>query len=1788
MEIKKLSFRFVMACCVMLLMGVSEAKAKTYFVSTAEEFIEHWKANDNICIVADIDLSGFKEGDRCEKYTGTLSSLRLDKCSNYALMNIPEMLAVEMEGAYIHDIEIKDSKPDWDESLIDTNEGTAVLARDATKCRMERIILTNITIDGDDVLGAASYGACLFCHAYDSTFEEIEAYKCRIYTNSCYAGVFCGETIGSNFKKVVAHVGCAVFARGSIDNAYSGGLVGYAENSSFYDCHNLAQVAGNADCIGGIAGKSDGTTFELCNNYGSVSHKAIDGFEAFENSSKLSALSAPTLGSDEIDRLIGKGLSQEFSEMYQSSVSVLLGGVDMTHPVMTPNEVYEAKITEYMNDPLFSHEQYINEIREALGENLWETLPDMMTPREYAEKNLELYDDISSPADIEPGEMSNSAYWRGIGTVLAIVIEAYEVAKAIYKLQDHDNVGGIVGLMKGGSTKRCTNYGYIYSADAFAGGIVGQACDDNPSIVNCMNQGCVKGYEQTGGIVGQIQGGTLKTNINVGNVSSGNSTSDTFGCIYGEYEDGTKISHNLYVSNRNTTIYNPPCAEVTLKMLATGEAGVLLNKYAGENVWRQTLGVDYYPALGHASDSLITADQSIDPTIHTKHASNFVKALANQYSDIVLEDDIDLNSSLANFSSRLMPFYGSIDGQGHRLKNMYFVCDQVWRGHGANDNENTNVGLLSYARNATFKNLELCNFNVLVAQNTDTCAVFVGNSANCTYENIHITGSSTITPHAVNRRVGGLVGYSQNDSFTDCTTGPLCHFEGKCSYIADEIVVGGLVGESIGSSFTSCINKAEVVNDNDCTGGIVAKIENGKIERCLNMGFIRGAEYLGGIVGLAEDTEIHRCANTGLVRCTATFQESEVGGIVGRFAKDDANKALYECANWGNVYRSAGENQGAIYGDTSGSPSVHDNYYSFVTEDGDYPEGSFGREYVLSGEWTATYNADYDKHQGYYYQDIDRNSFGTHYPVPVAAAGEITKNWDCKSQKFSYSNLYNAGVDHTTDANKFGICQTCGSVCDVPAYYVDIDNSQDMVELARALSRGQSFSNNEIKLTSDIDFQDNTTPFLGIGTTEHPYTGVFEGNYHTIKNLVMEPVSTVPGLFSTVTGTTTISNIIMDKTCVLRSSGWGAGGIVGCSRGSTTLNLTNCGFEGFVSGYKNVGAILGGTFSVEGATINVTIDHCYNTGTVKGDTESASLCGYAGGATGILYSWNAGNVTGYSEDAPIIRGNYNMRCCYDINASNDDNHITAEDVTSGQLAFYLNESISGWGSESAHEGAWYQQVGVEEHPSFIRNGDHVVYHHHYRWCDERETIIDYYDNEIIPFEESAIIKHDFDENGICLRKAGEVHGEECPHNYDWWSVTKMGHLYYIAEQVRIGEEQHNIDMQADLADNYFVFKNGALSADTEGFRQWIPIGTDEFPFKKKFVGNNHVVSGLYMDPTEQASVAGLFGVVQGNASISNVGVTESYFGNAAYGGSIAAVAIADEENIANEEFPHISNCYASYGVIDKVTEGGGILGRYFVKGDALSNFTPPICDCYNTSMVTPEKNMFAQYVGGILGTTNISTNPTMTTRCYYLEGCTTGTSGYGEAKPELTFRLGEVSQLLDHGQGVWAQPIDKFSRPTFGTEGVTYSRSVKPGNWASLVLPFPVTSDENVQFYTFTKLFGSDTKAELHLEKIDAVPANTPCFFKTSEDCSMVSLAAAGNNVETPSSSEVRKELGTQDEASICLIGSYYDITVSPPDDDDFILNYYLAQNKLWWGEEAFNLPAFRAYIDTNYWPIFA
>jgi hypothetical protein len=182
-------------------------------------------------------------------------------------------------------------------------------------------------------------------------------------------------------------------------------------------------------------------------------------------------------------------------------------------------------------------------------------------------------------------------------------------------------------------------------------------------------------------------------------------------------------------------------------------------------------------------------------------------------------------------------------------------------------------------------------------------------------------------------------------------------------------------------------------------------------------------------------------------------------------------------------------------------------------------------------------------------------------------------------------------------------------------------------------------------LTADIDLDPNLPgrkvfdkaviapdTELPLGFWGTPFTGVFDGNGHTISHLTIRGEWYL-GLFGQLASGAEVKNLgIVDVN--INGSGESVGGLVGDSEGS----VTHCHSAGAVSGNDYVGGLVGfnnGTVhqccstgavtgwhnvgGLVGANDEGTVTNCYSTGTVSGDENVGGLVG--------INSYNTGTVT---------------------------------------------------------------------------------------------------------------------------------------------------------------------------------------------------------------------------------------------------------------------------------------------------------------------------------------------------------------------------------------------------------------------------------------------------------------------------------------------------------------------------------------------------------------------------------
>lgn len=437
---------------------------------------------------------------------------------------------------------------------------------------------------------------------------------------------------------------------------------------------------------------------------------------------------------------------------------------------------------------------------------------------------------------------------------------------------------------------------------------------------------------------------------------------------------------------------------------------------------------------------------------------------------------------------------------------------------------------------------------------------------------------------------------------------------------------------------------------------------------------------------------------------------------------------------------------------------------------------------------------------------------------------EHTKGVACKDCPIGY-------VTKETEAHNYnsqGFCTDCDAyqpaVLTTDKYDINEDGTKDAVyEISNAgqlywfagLVNGtlsgvaQNKSANAV-LTADIVVNANVLKSDGtlnegtfkewtpIATSASPYTGIFDGQNHTISGLYFNQENSYDvGLFGRNNGkianagildsyfygtskvggmcgnnyTGTISN------CYNTGSVSGIGTAGGVSGYNYTGSITNCyntgnvsgssGFVGGVSGYNSKGTIINsynaGSVSgleyvggVSGYNDGGTITNCYNTG------SSVSGSGYVGGVNGrnqgtITNCYNTSSVSGKERYVGGVIGrnesNATITNCYYDSAIYTGNAIGANDGTTekvegktteqfktGEVAYLLQNGQS--------EEIWGQTIGTDTYP--VLHGPKVYKSITYMGCNDSSEIASVsYSNE----KKDVFGKHNF-EDGIC-RYCGE-------------------------------------------------------------------------------------------------------------------------------------------------------------------------------------------------------------------------------------------------------------------------------------------------------------------------------------------------------------------------------------------------------------------------------------------------
>ena len=670
--------------------------------------------------------------------------------------------------------------------------------------------------------------------------------------------------------------------------------------------------------------------------------------------------------------------------------------------------------------------------------------------------------------------------------------------------------------------------------------------------------------------------------------------------------------------------------------------------------------------------------------------------------------------SIGNTANR---FTGIMDGNGHKITGLTL--------------SNNDAGLFAYiGATGQVYDLTVEGANVLFSDNAAVLAHSnYGTIRDCLVSNCNITADTGAVLGGMVSRNYGVIRDSavQGGTLTSNSQTATGH--------------AGFVGSNeAGGLIERCWSSMDVNTQSEYAGGFVGLSYDGTIRDCFSLGEVRARSYSGGFAGRSvyDGNVYENCYAAG----TLTVTEGNGYGFIGRSKPDsafqpDVSKEVHNC--YYNADSPKDEfatpktltemGSSAFLTELGGTSGV---WQQAADKNGGLPylAGVFVPESMPTSEITVQIAlAVYDK-ESYSFRQKDTvitvtvESSGNTRVVDVMdaamAQGLLTYSYETTPSFGRYIHTINGYAVEDPDGWMFTINDDLSNVSAslavledgdkllwyegttenrfLPPMWDDLSGADETewvdigtVEALLALARSgdpETLAKN-YRLTADLNLGGRAAdPFPGIGTAAVPFTGVFDGQGHTISNVTVNGGENA-GFFGVVKGAT-IKNLTLENVTVTGTKQ--VGGLVGWAQveldkenmGAGKANLIgSCSVTGQVSGTESVGGLVGlndgksdpdTLFSISSSVDKCTADVAVTAaggnsskvgglvgenngvitrsaalGTVKAGSSSM-VGGLAGDSYGSIYDSRAeGQVTGKSNVGGFVGSSSGtVRDCYSL------------------------------------------------------------------------------------------------------------------------------------------------------------------------------------------------------------------------------------------------------------------------------------------------------------------------------------------------------------------------------------------------------------------------------------------------------------------------------------------------------------------------------------------------------------
>ena len=799
-------------------------------------------------------------------------------------------------------------------------------------------------------------------------------------------------------------------------------------------------------------------------------------------------------------------------------------------------------------------------------------------------------------------------------------------------------------------------------------------------------------------------------------------------------------------------------------------------------------------------------------------------------------------------------FLGVFDGDGHTIKNM--KLDQPERPRPGDDG----IGFFGCVRvgndaiaNVVIKNLTI-DSSCEVKGSSAYVAGIVGRIHERTQNNTllieNCVNKANVTTTA--NHVAGIVGQitAINDRNVTITI-KNCTNEGAIT--TSEAYAAGIVAQ-INSAAAStvnifgCTNKGAVQTVGLCAAGIVSQANNCavalNIESCMNFANVTstGNKNCGGIHGANTSSKatirMINCGNTGNV--SATTESAALTGWIG----SNSGNIITNCWNIGSV---------------TGISNSDNTYRGTVTVTNVYDKNG-GQGAVITDEMLTSgelcYRLNGDQSEIAWTQTLD----GTQeYPLPVADGAQVYAHGQlyCDGTSAPGTLYNNEGPDGIVQiphdiSDEIGMCTFCHTQFQEPTLvdgWYELKNAGNVEWFGASVAAGNTTING--KLMNDIDFLNIENLHSPIGpNTGKKYNGIFDGQGFRIKNMIIErPSDSNIGFFGFLrgNGTTTIMNLIMDKSCTIHGYNR-IGGITGSYQvEGGTITIENVINEATITAeHQDAGGIFGGH---EGGNPTIIIKNVLNTGTITAKNSApyaGALCCYLGVGAGskIENFVNLGKVNGHNG------GNIGRHNIGDV--TNLIDLSDTDDKTQGNNSGLNTTDIAG--GKLAYTVGWWQLLGTDAYPMPFAKEGAVVYQNGNYSCPNTVESLAYSNTENIT---GNFTSHTNNTKGFCTYCDEVIPDHISPDADNFLHLSSSDDLVWFSAMVNAGNTTINGKLTADVD----------MSSVT-----YTPIGNGANRYQGTFDGSGHKVN---LNVDANAYGQGFISIATGGVTVKNLVVTGS-------------------------------------------------------------------------------------------------------------------------------------------------------------------------------------------------------------------------------------------------------------------------------------------------------------------------